>query len=210
MSVTDLDQLQEIQLTLQEDATFSNGLWSLPEVLAYWNQRQYRFLFETKLVAAELTFSWIPGQPQMDLPPDWIDTILVGWHDLAAGNWRPLPPTDLFEASHHLGPEGSITVGPPEAYRESDTPGTLSMGLSPVPIAPGEVTLLYVALSETLDGLGTYFTVPDDWVPYIKYGVYSDMLGKDGRGQDLLRSRYAEQRYMEGIVLAQSLLQGWP
>lgn len=210
MATTDQDLLTEIQLVLQEDGTFSNGLWSLAEVLGYFNQRQYRFLFETKILAGYVDIPWIPGVPEQPLPADWIDTILAGWHDFATNTWTPLPGSDLFEMSHIRGPEGSISPGFPQSYRESDTPGTLTAAVSPAPLAPGELCLVYVPLSEILDGTGQLFDIPDDWVPYIKYGTYADMLGKDGRGQDLLRARYAEQRYMEGVALAQSLLQGWP
>ncbi len=97
----------------------------------------------------------------------------------------------------------------PQAYREVDTTATLTVGVTPAPASPGELGLLYVSLSEILEGTGQIFDVPDEFVPYLKYGVYADMLGKDGRGQDLTRSRYAEQRYQEGIVLAQSILQGY-
>ena len=70
--------------------------------------------------------------------------------------------------------------------------------------------MIYVALSQILDGTGQQFDIPDDWVPYLKYGVYADMLGKQGRGQDLLRAKYCDQRYQEGIALAQALLNGRP
>ena len=66
-----------------------------------------------------------------------------------------------------------------------------------------------VSLSDLLDGTGVLFNIPDDFVPYIKYGVYADMLGKTGRGQDLLRARYSEQRFQEGVVLTKALLEGW-
>jgi len=210
MSVTDLDQLQEIQLVLQEDGSFSNGLWTLEEVLGYFNQRQYRFLAETKIIAAQATLPWIPGVEQLALPEDWIATIGAGWHDLVSGEVIPLPKADSFEMDRLLGPTVAITQALPQAYREADTTETLTIAVAPAPAAPGELGLLYVSLSDVLDGQGTLFNIPDDWVPYIKYGVYADMLGKTGRGQDLLRARYAEQRYEEGITLTQSLLQGWP
>lgn len=217
MSVTDLDLLTEIGLVLQEDDTFSNGLWSLDEVLAYANQRQYRFLVETQILASFATLGWIPGQPQMPLPPDWITTIAAAWHDFASGRWTPLPASDLFEAAHVTSPAQQVTLGLPAAYRDTDTTETLTIAVDPVPAAGGEVSLIYTGLAEPLNqtltsiltGVGIAFNIPDDWVPYLKYGVLADMLLKDGRGRDLLRGRYAEQRYQEGIVLAQSLLQGW-
>lgn len=210
MAVTDQDQLQEIQLVLQEDGSFSNGIWSSTEVVAYFNQRQYRFLNESLIVTAIQTLGWIAAVPQQPLPTDWIATVAVAWHDLASGQWSPLPPTDFFEMDHVLGPTGAVTTGFPQGYRDGDTTETLTLGLTPAPASAGEVGLVYVALSEILDGLGQLFTIPDDWVPYLKYGVLADMLAKEGRGRDLLRARYCEQRYQEGIVLAKSLLEGRP
>jgi hypothetical protein len=210
VSVTDLDQLQEVQLVLQEDGTFSNGLWSLAEVLGYFNQRQYRFLLETKILAAIQTIQWIPGVEQMPLPDDWIATISVNWHDEATEETFPLPRTDRFEMDRLLGPTVTITPALPMGFREEDTTETLTIAVSPAPASTGNLSLLYVSLSELLDGTGQIFDIPDDFVPYIKYGVYADMLGKTGRGQDLLRARYAEQRFQEGVVLTQSLMEGWP
>lgn len=210
MAVTDLDQLQEIQAVLQEDATFSNGLWTLTEVVAYCNQRQNRWLVETKAVAATATLGWLAGTPEMALPTDWIATLRALWHDLATNLWTPLPRSDYFELDHLTGPEGAVTPQFPQAYRDADVTNTLTLGVNPPPQSAGEIELLYIALGDALDGLGTLFTIPDDWVPYVKYGVLADMLSKEGRGRDLLRARYCEQRYQEGIVLAQALLQGRP
>ncbi len=210
MPTPDTDVLTEIQAVLQEDATFSNGLWTVAEVVNYANLRQYRFLFETKIVAAVQTLGWIPAVPQRDLPPDWIATIAASWHDLASNQWTPLPPTDFFEMDHVLGPTAAVTTGFPQGYRTDDTTETLSIGVTPAPASAGELSLIYVALSDFLLGTGTLLGIPDDWVPYLKYGILADMLGKEGRGRDLLRARYCEQRFEEGIILAKALLQGRP
>lgn len=209
MATTDAQLLLEIQAALLEDATFSNGLWSLAEVLRYFNQRQYRFLKETKILTAIGVSTWVPGVPTQPLPPDWIATIAALWQDLGSGEWSVLPATDSWEMDH-LAIDAATTGGAlPQGYRDGDTLATLTLTLAPAPLAQGNVELLYVSLSELLDGTGVLFSVPDDWVPYLKYGVYADMLGKDGRGQDLIRARYSELRYQEGIVLAQALMQGW-
>lgn len=208
MSTTDLSLLAEIQAALLEDATFSNGLWSLAEVLRYFNQRQYRFLTETKVLTAIATIPWIPAIDSQPLPDDWIATIAALWHDFPSGEYHVLPATDAWEIDH-LNQAFATTGGMPQGYRDGDTLQTLTLTLGPAPAAQGAVELLYVGLSEILDGTGTIFDIPDDWVPYLKYGVYADMLGKEGRGQDLIRARYSDLRYQEGIVLAQSLLAGW-
>lgn len=209
LSPTDADLLADLQDLLQESPAWDNGLWTRDEVLAALTVRQHRFLFDTRMTAATAIVSWTPDLPQLPLPADWITTIRVAWHDLLGDTWIPLPPSDLPELVRTIGPDEAITVGIPQAYRELDTDSTRAIALTPAPTAPGEVELVYVGLAEDLDGTGQGFTVPDDWVPYVKYGALADLLGKDGRGQDLLRSRYAEARYQEGVVLAQALYQGW-
>lgn len=208
MSILDTDMLTEVQFALTEDAAFSSGLWTPTEVIGYFNQRQYRFLKETMILGAVATLPWTPQEPYGALPTDWVMTIRALWHDFVGGRYTPLTTTDTFELDH-TDIEGATTAGLPLGYRDADVPGTLLMGLGPAPSAPGEVELVYVSLSELLDGTGQLFDTPDDFVPYIKYGVYADMLGKDGRGQDLLRARYAEQRFSEGVALTQALLGGW-
>jgi hypothetical protein len=207
MSLTDQDLLLTVEQRLIEDASFSSGLWTVAEVLGYANQRQTQFLKETHLVAAWADLDWTPGQPERDLPPDWIDTILARWRDTATGDYHVLPASDTFELDH-VSPQTALTVGTPSAYRDGDT-GTLRLAIAPPPQAAGDVELLYVAVGETLDGSGILFTVPDDFVPYVVYGVMADMLGKDGRGQDLVRARYCDLRYQEGVALSAALLDGW-
>lgn len=206
MSVRDTEPLAEIQSALIEDATFSSGLWTSAEVLGYLNQRQYLFLKLTHLGVAWAELSVIPGQPDLDLPEDWIDTVLARWHDDLTDTYTVLPASDSFELDH-ADPQTALTSNRPQAYRDADI-DVRRITLGPPPIASGWVELLYVSLSEALDGTGILFTVPDEWVPYVKYGVLADMLGKDGRGQDLLRARYCEQRWEEGVALAVACLEG--
>jgi len=209
MSVLDTDQLTELGLILHEDpVAWSNGLWTLAEVLGYFNQRQYRFLKETQILVSWTTIPWVPAVPEQPLPDDWIVSVAAAWRDFASNTSTVLPSSDQFETDHLNRLAMTTPVRKPQAYRDSDVE-TLTIAVAPPPIRPGALELLYVALSDLLDGTGVYFTVPDEWVPYLKYGVLADMLGKDGRGQDLLRARYAEQRYTEGIVLAQALLEGF-
>lgn len=207
-TVTDADLIEGIQLLLQEDATFSNGLWTLAEVLGYLNQRQHRFLKETQITAAWRTLGWTPHESEGPLPEDWIVTIAAAWHDFPGDVYTPLAPGDQFQVQQMLSPAEMVTTDVPLLYRDSDTPA-LTLGLAPAPNHAGELWLLYVALGETLDNSGVIFTVPDDFVPYLAFGVLADMLGKDGRGQDLLRARYAEARYAEGVALAHALLEGF-
>ena len=205
--MTDAEILTEVQSATIEDATFSSSLWSLTEVLGYFNLRQQRFLKATRVCASVAIVPWIPGQPDADLPVDWMDTICARWHAFAEETWVPIPQSDSFELDH-MTPETALTVHPPQGFRTADLE-TLRITLGPAPTAPGELELVYLALAVTLDGSGIPLLVPDAWAPYLKYGVLADMFSKDGRGQDLLRARYCEQRFAEGIALASVLVDGF-
>lgn len=205
--MTDAEVLTEVTAGVIEDASFSSGLWTLAEVLNYLNLRQQRFLKATRVTAAVAIVPWTPGQPEHDLPTDWIDSICARWHSFVEDTWIPIPQSDSFELDH-ITPQTALTVNPPEGFRTSDLE-TLRIALGPAPTAPGELELVYVALAVALDGTGIPFEVPDSLCPYLKYGVFADMLSKEGRGQDLLRARYCEQRFEEGIAMATTLLDGW-
>lgn len=205
--MTDAEVLTEIASSLIEDPAYLSGLWTVDEILTYMMQRQQRFLKATRVTAATAIVPWVPGQPESDLPQDWIDTICARWHSFADETWVPIPQSDSFELDH-VTPDTTLTVNPPQGFRDSDLE-TLRIALGPPPTAPGELEIVYVALAAALDGSGIVFEVPDALVPYLKYGTLADVLSKDGRGQDLLRARYCEHRFEEGIALASSLLDGW-
>jgi hypothetical protein len=79
----------------------------------------------------------------------------------------------------------------------------------PATNSSGILWVLYVALSQTLDGTCVLFTVPDEFVPAIKWGAIADMLGKAGRANDPARAQIAEGLYQEGIEAAKIILSGW-
>lgn len=205
--MTDAEVFAEVYSGVIEDPTFASGLWTNVELNAYANLRQQRFLKATRVCASVAIVPWVPGQPDANLPVDWMDTVCARWHSFAEEKWVPIPQSDSFELDH-LTPETALTVHPPQGFRTSDLE-TLRITVGPPPTAPGELEIVYIALAVLLDGSGIPLLVPDAWAPYIKYGILADMLSKAGRGQDLLRARYCEQRFEEGIALASALLDGW-
>lgn len=205
--MTDQEILTEVASAVLEDPAYLTGLWTLSEVLGYLNLRQQRLLKRTRVTAATAILPTTPGVPEYALPADWIDTIAVRWHSLVDDQWYPVDESDSFELDH-ITPDTTLTVNPPLGYRTSDLE-TLRLVLGPPPTAPGELELVYVALAVTLDNTGIACEIPDALCPYLKYGTLADMLAKDGRGQDLLRARYCEQRFEEGVALASALVDGW-
>lgn len=95
----------------------------------------------------------------------------------------------------------------PIAWHETTQPQQM-VGVGKMPLNDGTIGLLYVALAATLTGLGVNLTIPDDWTPYITWGVLSELLSSDGESFDPVRAKYCDRRFQEGVELANVVLGG--
>lgn len=96
----------------------------------------------------------------------------------------------------------------PTLYTEvEEPPKTLEVAPGATDVL-GIAEILYTSVGDELLNSDINFSVPDEFVHYIKWGVISDMLSKPGRAFDPERSVYAEQRYQEGVVAARLLIRG--
>jgi hypothetical protein len=208
-AITDDTVLHDLMWRHTEDATFSSGLWTLPEIASYLTDRQNRFNNETALVLSHAVAGALPVDPssRIALPADWVSTHRVSW--LFGGRSFAVPRGDRF-SSYMLGDNQAPIC--PLAY-DDHAGGTRVLELLPAVFpSEGSVDLLYVSTLTALtltQGNPIAFSVPFDFVPYLVYGVISDMLSKSGRGQDLERAAYAELRYQEGIAVARLLMEGF-
>lgn len=70
--------------------------------------------------------------------------------------------------------------------------------------------VIFTRLIADVAAVTDVLTVPDFTKPYIKFGVLSKMLSKEGEGQDLLRARYCRRRMATGINLLRRLMGAAP
>lgn len=212
MAITDIDQLDEVSWRLVEnDPTFPSGLWTVAEIAAAFNDRQNRFNRDTKLLLAHQPIAATSGTAQYTLPDDWIATQRVTWTDTPTGRTTPMDRSDRYAAQHGIAPSGVGAPSRPTTY-DDHSGGTLTVEVFPTPATDGTLGLLYAStLSELHFDSGTpdLFDTPDEFVPYITYGVLADLLMKDGRGQNRQLAAYCESRYTEGVALAALLLAGF-
>lgn len=204
MAITDADQLVEVEWRLIEDASLSSGLWSLAEIASLFNQRQSRFNRDTFLLLAQVPLAVGSGTTVVALPDDWIATQRVSWRS-AAGIFSQVDRSDRY-SNYALQPGGNK----PLLY-DDHAAGPRTLELYPVPTGDGVISLLYAAVTSTLNFVlaADIFDLPDDFVPYVTYGVLADLLSKDGRAQDLGRAGYCDRRYEEGVGLAALFLGGF-
>jgi hypothetical protein len=212
MSTTDQQLFSEIQFQMLEavqdgGATWTSGLWTAQEVLDYANQRQYRFMKDTLLMMAYARIDHAIGVGTGALPPDWIVTYRADWKNTTTLKVTELARSSQWEMDHSKPDWAVVSVPRPLAFSDAESV-TLTYLVMPIPSVAGQVMLLYVSLTAVLTGLGEIFTVPDEYIPAIKYGIMSDMLRKVGRGQDIERADYCEMRFEEGVEAAKMILAG--
>lgn len=205
-ALTDADVLADLQWRHTEDASFSSGLWTLAEVANYLTERQNAFNRSTGFVLARALAVAVDANSKATLPADWVSTHRVTYRS-AAGRTFAVPRSDRF--SDYMLSIGA-TIAP--LAHDDHSGGTRVLELLPPLFPSGTLDLLYVSTLQALalNPLAPItFSVPFDFVPYIVYGAMSDMLAKSGRGQDLERARYCEQRFAEGIAVATLLQEGF-
>lgn len=216
MPVTDQQVLNEIQRSLIETvnagASWSSGLWTAAEVIGYLNQRQYRFMRETMAIIkrTDPPLAHPAGALTRALPVDWIATHRVAWKANTDPTWafREVPRVDGWQLDAGVPDWPSNSYARPRGYADVETP-TLEMRVAPAALAAGTLELLYVALTTTLSNSGVSFTVPDECVPGVKWGVVADMLSKVGRGQDLPRAAIAEEWYQLAVDATKLMVEGF-
>jgi len=211
MAVLDTEVLDELQQHLLEGVdsgvTVQSGLWTPAELLDALNDRQVRFLEDTLLLVSPATLLTTPNVLRHDYPSDWICSYDVAYRN-ADNEWNELAKADGYEADNSSAFEWPIELGPPLLYTDGELP-TLQIQIMPASLDAGVIYILYTANPTELTGAGTAFTVPDEFVPAVKWGALADLLGKVGRGADPERSQYCESRYQEGVAAAAITLSGW-
>lgn len=214
MAVTDQTILSEIQRVTIEGvgdggATWPSGMWTQVEVVGYLNQRQNRFLAATGLTWKVAETVITTGQSDQANPADWIATIFMAYKR-SAGTYTELPRLSALELDYALPTWPSATNATPRGFYETDG-NTTTAYVVPIPTDVGSaLERYYVALGTTLTAAGVNFSVPDEFVPTIKYGALADMLSKVGPAANLVLAAACEARWNEGVALgALMATEGW-
>ena len=195
--------LEEIQLHLLEvaDSGMTWQLWTETEVREAVGNRLRKFFAASGFIRERRTVAGTSGVNTYSLPSDILQVRRVVWN---TGVVRvTLSQIDDF-ALDNSNPEWQGLTGVPETYIE-DPLGPNTIQVIPTPSASGTLELVIVPQPEELVGCMN-IPIPAMFVPYLKYGVLADMLGKEGEANDPKRAEYCESRWMEGIELAQAFL----
>jgi hypothetical protein len=125
------------------------------------------------------------------------------------GDRLELPRVDHHELDLALSTWPNGTAEQPAVYADTDT-ASLTIHVAPIPTNGGEFEIFYVPSAPDLPGDGTgTFMVPEEFVPFIKYGIMADMYGKNGRAHNPELAQYCEARFAEGVQLVHALVRGF-
>lgn len=209
--VGDTEFLNDLQWLLVEPedggVTWPSGLWTAAEVLASINRRQSEFLRRTEITAAwAITANHPIGEHEVTVPQDYILALELIFQ--GATTAKPLARSDEWELDRAL-TSWETEDAEPIVYGDGISDDVLKLTIAPASPALSRLYLLYVACGETIINDGTtQFTVPDEAVVTILWGVLGDLLDKVGRGEDMARAQYCHQRFEEGILIWILSLQG--
>lgn len=208
-TVTDTDMLKVMAYQLLENGatdatgtTLTTSMFTIQQMIDALNSAQRRFMMDTACVQSRARIAGVASQSRYTLPADYIQSRRMSWTD-ARGTVTGLVPSDSWQYDNGL-QSWAQDAATPLAYSESVNP-TRTTDLAPPPVDIGTLGILYVALSTALTGLGVAFTVPDDYVPTVKWLALAQLLNADGVGYDPQRGSYCMQRYMEGVELCKTL-----
>lgn len=212
MAITDQQVLGEIQDHLLEPnnsgASWASNKWTFDEVVALADSREKQFVKESGILLKHAALSVVlPQVTRHALPDDWIATQRAVWVSVASA-YTEIPRSDTWESTNSIAQWTFNAVYVPQLYTDGESQTLTLMTMPPVD-ASGQIQILYVYLSATLTGLGVNFTVPDEFVPCIKWGIMEDMLSKVGRAMDPIRAAYCGARYREGVEAARIMIAGW-
>lgn len=174
--------------------------WSRTEMLGYLNYAERDFLQLSGIWKEDISIIAAAGASILfDRPDNTMDIDRMGFDgkhlhrqtslnfELEDRNWR------------------THSTGKPDYYHEDNLPNS-KFELNKIPAAGGTIRIFadylpdpYLIVSEDLH-------LRDCWEPYLRWKVLSLALAKDCEDQDLGRSKYAQQRYMVGVMLARRLI----
>ena len=207
----DQQVLSEIQAHLIEPenggAAWSSGMWTVAEVIALLGAREQRFLQETEVLLDTAQVNGAPNMHRVVLPAT-VSRVQDVAFERADGTFHPLSRSDSFAADHALPAWEHTQFDYPLVFSELQTP-QLELAVVPAQADAGVFHLYFVAIATAVTGAGAVFTVPDLFLPGVKWGTIADMLSKVGEAQDPARAAYAEQRYLQWVEAARLLLEGF-
>jgi hypothetical protein len=202
--------LDAINLHLIEEITLlapSSEITSLDEILKFARNRVNQFQFKTGLVLTREQYTLnVPPDNKLIIKDEVIDIVRAAYVD-----FNEL--TNPF-LSYVLNKEDEDSIGQfNRSYFNSTTDiplfyTTVLENLNVVRVYPSPQNLGALDIvsvngipTATVLALNTIINLPNNLIPYIKWGVLADIYWKDGVGYNPAMANYCEERWREGIII---------
>lgn len=183
---------------------------SLEEILDFARNRVNQFQFQTGLVLSKKLFTMnSPNDNKIVIDDEILDIIRVAYVDLDElsnpDNVFPLSREDENSIGYFNRNAFNSTTDIPEFY--TAVLGNLNtVYIYPSPANLGKLEIISVngiPASPVLE-LDTKVGIPDNLVPYIKWGILADIYSKDGVAYNPAMSAYCEERWNEGLIVGKN------
>lgn len=191
-------------------ASPTSEVTSLDEILKFARNRVNQFQFQTGLILSKKNFTMSsPNDNSLVVDDEILDIVRAAYVNLD----ELFNPDEVFPLG--LDDESSIgyfnrnafnsTVDIPEFY--TTILGNLNtVKIYPSPSNLGQLEIISVngIPAATVLALATKVGIPDNLVPYIKWGILADIYSKDGIAFNPAMSAYCEDRWNEGLIVGKN------
>lgn len=176
-----------------------SDLFTLDGILKLIKKHYEAFQLETNLILAEIELPVVAQNNEVVLPDKIIDIVhaqFVSDDFVSTVNRQDEQEISYFDLI-------SLTEEHAPQYYSTVYSGVNKLKLYPIPIVTGVLKLIVVVGQDvsvplTID---TIVNLPNNLVPYLKYGIESEIFSQDGLLNDPVRANYCEGRWKEGLQI---------
>lgn len=202
--------LDAINFHLIESISLLNSvseITTLDEILKFARNRINQFQFQTGLILSKKNFTMNPpNDNSLIIDDETIDIVRVAYIDLD----EEFNPDEVFVLREE--DESSIGYSNRNAFNSTTNRPTFytsllgnlnTIKIYPLPANLGQLEIISIngIARDSIIELNTIINLPDNLVPYIKWGVLADIYSKDGVGYNPAMASYCNQRWEEGIII---------
>ncbi len=217
-TVTDQDIYQQLEYHLLEPLTTSYPLaWTgsaqfSMSVLMQAVERRRNEILETTGCTITYSLQVADGSSRVAVPSTVSEIRRIAFIPTDPGQGLPTP---MFQDDQwglqSFRPDFTVQPGGiPDIYTISTEPvvpdasqsAAITFDVTVPPGVPGSYELLTLQAGVALStAMATVINIPNDWTWVLKFGALADLLGRESNAKDLLRAKYCESRYQQGIAL---------
>jgi hypothetical protein len=193
----------------------ASEFYNLPETIERLETVYDEFQRQTGLVLTSKLYTIVAGESTVELDNNVLDIVRVSYITTDINN-------DEIESVLRLTDEQELLYNEHETLEDMGFPlyytntydTNKKIHVYPMPAATGQIRIIAsVGLDKTQQmDEDSVIPLPDNLVPYLKFGIERDLFNKSGVLKDEARAEYCDSRWKEGITIGRnynSILLAW-